>query len=323
MMDIPFFSIIVPIYNVEEYLPASIKSVLSQSFKNYELILVDDGSSDKCPQICNEYAARYPQVQAIHKVNGGASDARNAGMAVSRGKYIVFLDSDDLMKDGILQRTYEVLSRNGFPQLLIGNRLNLKDNQTYYSFTFDPNKINQQDIFKVLDDFVQTSSNIPWNVYQSIYANDFLKNNGILFNREIVAAEDLDFFMKVVKNVSSFVITDLDLVIYREERDGSIINTPKFGSVYGQLEVFADTFDFFVARHDKVLIQYFAKCYTNIIVLISYLSDTDQAKCVDYITKHNYILKHCGINLKYLLSRGVWAILGFKKGSKFLNTIRH
>lgn len=214
------------------------------------------------------------------------------------------------MKDGILQRTYEVLSRNDFPQLLIGNKINLKDNQTYYSFTFDPNKINQQDIFKALDDFVQTSSNIPWNAYQSIYANDFLKNNGILFNREIVGAEDLDFFMKVVKNVSSFVITDLDLVIYREERDGSIRN-------------FCRYIRFFVARHDKVLIQYFAKRYTNIIVLISYLSDTDQAKCVDYITKHKYILKHCGINLKYLFSRGVWAILGFKKGSKFLNTIRY
>lgn len=273
MMDTPFFSIIVPIYNVEEYLPASIKSVLSQSCKDYELILVDDGSPDKCPQICDEYAARYPQVQAIHKVNGGLSDARNAGMAVSKGKYIVFLDSDDLMKDGILQRTYEVLSRNDFPQLLIGNKINLKDNQTYYSFTFDPNKINQQDIFKALDDFVQTSSNIPWNAYQSIYANDFLKNNGILFNREIVGAEDLDFFMKVVKNVSSFVITDLDLVIYREERDGSIRN-------------FCRYIRFFVARHDKVLIQYFAKRYTNVIVLISYLSDTDQAKCVDYITKH-------------------------------------
>lgn len=272
-MDTPFFSIIVPIYNVEEYLPASIKSVLSQSCKDYELILVDDGSPDKCPQICDEYAARYPQVQAIHKVNGGLSDARNAGMAVSKGKYIVFLDSDDLMKDGILQRTYEVLSRNDFPQLLIGNKINLKDNQTYYSFTFDPNKINQQDIFKALDDFVQTSSNIPWNAYQSIYANDFLKNNGILFNREIVGAEDLDFFMKVVKNVSSFVITDLDLVIYREERDGSIRN-------------FCRYIRFFVARHDKVLIQYFAKRYTNVIVLISYLSDTDQAKCVDYITKH-------------------------------------
>lgn len=89
-MDTPFFSIIVPIYNVEEYLPASIKSVLSQSCKDYELILVDDGSPDKCPQICDEYAARYPQVQAIHKVNGGLSDARNAGMAVSKGKYIVF-----------------------------------------------------------------------------------------------------------------------------------------------------------------------------------------------------------------------------------------
>lgn len=322
-MNPPFFSIIVPIYDVEKYLPVSIESVLSQSCEDYELILVDDGSPDNCPQICDDYATKYPQVKAVHKVNGGLSDARNAGMAVAKGKYTVFLDSDDFMNDGILKQAFEVLRSNDFPQLLVGNKLNLKGDQTYYSFTFDPKKINQQNIFKALDDFVQTSGNIPWNAYQSIYATDFLKKNNIIFDKEIVGAEDLAFFMKVVKKVSSYIVTDLDLVIYREERDGSIINTPKFGSVYGQLEIFADTYNYFVARHDKVLIQYFAKRYTNIIVLISYLSDIDQAKCVDYITKHNYILKSCGMDPKYLFSKGVWAIFGFKEGSKLLNKIRH
>lgn len=91
----PLFSIIVPVYNVEKYINKCVDSILSQTFEDFELILVDDGSPDNCPAICDNYAEKDSRVKVIHKQNGGASSARNTGLCSEKGKYILFLDSDD------------------------------------------------------------------------------------------------------------------------------------------------------------------------------------------------------------------------------------
>jgi glycosyltransferase involved in cell wall biosynthesis len=88
-------SIIVPVYNIEPYLSNCIESIIHQTYNNYEVILVDDGSTDGCPSICDSYALRYHTIHVIHKKNGGLSDARNVGMSVAQGKYITFIDGDD------------------------------------------------------------------------------------------------------------------------------------------------------------------------------------------------------------------------------------
>lgn len=94
-MDKPLISVIVPVYKVEQYLHNCIDSVLAQNYKNWELILVDDGSPDNCPQICDEYAFNDKRIKVIHKENGGLSSARNAGLEKAIGEYVSFLDSDD------------------------------------------------------------------------------------------------------------------------------------------------------------------------------------------------------------------------------------
>lgn len=93
----PLISVIVPVYNVEPYLRKCVDSILNQTYRNLEIILVDDGSPDGCPAICDEYAEKDERVKVIHKKNGGLSDARNAGMAVARGEYLSFVDSDDML----------------------------------------------------------------------------------------------------------------------------------------------------------------------------------------------------------------------------------
>ena len=86
----PLISVIVPIYNVEKYLARCVDSIVNQTYKNLEIILVDDGSPDRCPQMCDDYAEKDSRIKVIHKKNGGLSDARNAGMAVATGEYISF-----------------------------------------------------------------------------------------------------------------------------------------------------------------------------------------------------------------------------------------
>lgn len=101
----PLISIIVPVYGVEKYLLRCIDSILAQTYKNLEIILVDDGSPDRCPQICDEYAQKDSRIKVIHKSNGGLSDARNFGLDIASGAYIGFVDSDDY----ILPDMYEYL----------------------------------------------------------------------------------------------------------------------------------------------------------------------------------------------------------------------
>ena len=88
-------SIIVPVYNVEKYLDKCIESIVNQTYRNIEIILVDDGSPDKCPEICNEWAKKDDRIKVIHKENGGLSSARNAALEIAQGDYITFVDSDD------------------------------------------------------------------------------------------------------------------------------------------------------------------------------------------------------------------------------------
>lgn len=88
-------SVIVPIYNVEKYLDRCVDSIINQTYKNLEIILVDDGSPDNCPQMCDDYAKKDSRIKVVHKENGGLSDARNAGMKVATGEYVSFIDSDD------------------------------------------------------------------------------------------------------------------------------------------------------------------------------------------------------------------------------------
>ncbi|MEE0930952.1 MAG: glycosyltransferase [Acutalibacteraceae bacterium] len=95
MKENPLISVIVPIYKVEDYLKRCVDSIINQTYNNLEIILVDDGSPDNCPQICDNYAKQDSRIKVVHKKNGGLSDARNAGMKVATGEYISFIDSDD------------------------------------------------------------------------------------------------------------------------------------------------------------------------------------------------------------------------------------
>ena len=98
-------SVIVPIYKVEKYIHRCIDSIINQTYKNLEIILVDDGSPDSCPRICDEYAKKDKRIKVIHKENGGLSDARNKGVDIATGDYIAFVDSDDYIHPNM----YEVL----------------------------------------------------------------------------------------------------------------------------------------------------------------------------------------------------------------------
>ena len=112
-MDSPLVSVIIPVYNVEKYLHQCLDSVLNQSYKNLEIILVDDGSTDRCGEICDLYAHRDPRIKVFHQENKGLSRARNTGLSQVCGKYITFIDSDDWLKTDAIEIMYTNLIKFG------------------------------------------------------------------------------------------------------------------------------------------------------------------------------------------------------------------
>ena len=108
----PQISVIVPVYKVEEYLDRCVQSILDQSFEDLEVILIDDGSPDRCPAMCDEWAKRDSRITVLHQKNGGASAARNAGLRVAQGEYIGFVDSDDWIEPGMYGSMYELIKAN-------------------------------------------------------------------------------------------------------------------------------------------------------------------------------------------------------------------
>ena len=109
MNNLPEISVIVPVYKVEKYLPQCIDSILAQTFTDFELLLVDDGSPDRCGEICEEYAGKDTRIRVFHQANAGLSCARNTGLMNACGRYVTFIDSDDYVKPCYLESLYGAL----------------------------------------------------------------------------------------------------------------------------------------------------------------------------------------------------------------------
>lgn len=146
-MTPPLISVIVPVYRVERYLPNCIESVQRQSYYNWELILVDDGSPDSCPQICDEYASHDDRIKVIHKENGRVAKARNAALRVARGELITFLDGDDYLNREYLKKMLSIMNsqqvdivqcgfvrgmETAFPEIKISENVSVYDNHTIF-----------------------------------------------------------------------------------------------------------------------------------------------------------------------------------------------
>lgn len=159
----PIISIIVPVYNVEEYLQRCIDSILNQSFKNFELILVNDGSTDNSLKICKEYLLNDQRVKIINKENGGLSSARNAGINIAKGRYIGFVDSDDWINKEMYKILYELCEKNNSDiaecryTVTTGNEMNLDNSSNLITI------LNNEEAIKSLYTNTSYGSVVSWN----------------------------------------------------------------------------------------------------------------------------------------------------------------
>ena len=189
-----FFSVIVPVYKVEPYLQKCVDSVLGQTFRDFELILVDDGSPDGCPLLCDAYAQKDDRVVVIHKENGGASTARNVGLDNARGEYISFLDADDFwLRDTVLEKIYNSLQNKPVDILILKM---LRYYQTTDTYSTNINPFTEADFSS--DSYEERLAELivaqayranPWN---KVFRRSLLENVDLKFTEGVIA-EDVDW----------------------------------------------------------------------------------------------------------------------------------
>ena len=209
-------SIIVPVYNVESYLRRCVDSILAQTFTDFELILVDDGSPDGCSAICDEYADRDSRIRVIHKTNGGVSSARNAGIDIASGTYCLFCDSDDHVEpDWCEQLVHGIMLR---PDAFVVSNLWRANASSAKPCKPVSGEIEQVSYFKLYEYGV---SAYVWN---KIYRTDILREHDLQFDENCRFAEDVEFNVRYCACCKECVFICKPLYYYVDNSE-SIMNT--------------------------------------------------------------------------------------------------
>lgn len=313
------FSIIMPVYNLEDYVKRAINSVLMQSYKNIELIIVDDGSIDKTKTICQDAALKDARVKYIYQSNHGAASARNHGMQIASGDYIMFLDGDDKLHDiDVIKNVDKILIESKY-DLLIGNTVVVREDKEYLNDTIPQIGITSTDsLSDLVTKYISKGIQPPWWSCRLIIKRTIIKRYQFKFNSETTNAEDALFFFTLAKKITDYKITDLILCDYII-RNTSVTHTVSFKNVYSALKNFATIYNLYDL---EVVKQYISECFMDYVPTICKLNKSEQQICYKVVDKNLYIIKnYSGNKKKYRIYIFSWKNAGLKTGNKINSKI--
>ncbi|WP_273851273.1 glycosyltransferase family 2 protein [Guptibacillus spartinae] len=221
-MEKPIISVIVPIYNAQLYLSKCINSILNQSFFSFELILINDGSTDRSGEICDAYANEDNRVRVIHKCNEGVSIARNTGLNVSRGKYLMFADADDYVEKSWCKLLYDLIETHKHSMIISGYNIYNYENNERRTRTLGEGSVIDIDKSSFYTLYEKTLLNTQWN---KIYDANIIKSKKIFFKEKISLGEDLLFNLEYLKHVGDKIfICNIPLYNYIKSEKESLDN---------------------------------------------------------------------------------------------------
>lgn len=309
----PRFSIIIPVFNVEKFLHQCIGSVLSQTYRNFELLLVNDGSTDTSGEICEKFKSKDSRITVIHKSNGGQSDARNVGLKMAVGDYVFFIDSDDyLINNGVFNELSEKLSLH--TEVILFKFQKYFDNKkklTECSFNF-PMKITGKTDLEWLKDCNNQDAfyNSAWS---KIVRRSLLVDNGIYFEKELLG-EDNDWFYSVLLHARKFDYIDKAFIIYRQ-RDNSTTSSLGFKNLADLIYICEKWID--VLSHNssygesgEVIYASLAKQYCHAIIAYERLSDRRKVCLKPKLLRLRFLLEYSE-NKRVKSFRILYRLVGF------------
>lgn len=257
----PKISIIIPAYNVENYIAECLFSIIKQSFKNFEILIVDDGATDRTNEIIKIFSKFDNRIKLIEQKNQGAGTAKNNALNQAIGKYIIFVDSDDVLLPDALKMAYDTISQNKVDVVVFGAEGILEDKKVNCSYGIEnvPNEIKN----KILTQKEKYIFKLPVIAMCKIYDREFLVKNSIYF-QTTKTGEDQIFHIKAILLADKIFILDKNLYGYRKRRKGSLTSSKKKKDnsvIYNfyAIKDFLQNTDYPIGFNNKVLNKYFIK----------------------------------------------------------------
>lgn len=307
------YSFVIPVYNVEKYLAICIRSILSQSFSDFELILIDDGSKDKSGKICDQFADNDKRIKVIHKGNSGQADSRNIGTERASGEYIIYIDSDDfIMSDVFLEKINACLCEK--PDVIFFKHKKFFDSdQRYqecaYSYKSACEKLDYADAIRELvvsDSFF----GMPWN---KAIKRELIIKSKIHFEKGLVG-EDMEWIYHVILNAKTVAFVDEPFIAYRQ-REGSTTTILKYKNIADFVYIL-EKWKKEVEKEENLtlkeaLLGSLAKYYSNLLVAYSRAQCQEKKRLKHRIKSLSELLKY-GLSKRPILVGKVYRMFGFE-----------
>ncbi len=307
-------SIIIPVYNVEKYLGECLDSVLAQDYRDLEIILVDDGSTDSSGAICDDYATRDSRITVYHTENGGLSCARNYGTARASGEFIQYLDSDDCLTEGAISSSMAKIS-DGVDAVIShfvewNPELGLNKTEDFEFKDEYVQNLSGEDAFASLMD---NSMRPIWQAWRPLFRRSLITENRFQFTPNLLS-EDLDLMPHIYRQCRAIAVNDRENIMYRVARDGSIMTTP---SIKRFTDIFSiiGRWDEFIAqgtgsdRFREAMSRQIAQLYLFYIKSIRNLASEDKPAAITAAQPLAHLLRSKHMPIKF---RFAYRLLGFR-----------
>lgn len=311
-------SIIIPVYNVENYLTTCLESILNQTFQDYEVIMINDGSTDCSPDICDEYSKKDSRYKILHKENGGQSSARNQGVKIAKGDYLMFIDSDDfLTNNNCLQIIANGLGTS--PDVLAYRYYKYFSSRHKSDCGINMSGIVSLDKFGTIKELVKRDS-FFCSCWSKVIKRSLIIKNGITFD-ESLSCEDMDWYFNVLSYCNIIKVIDYPIINYRQ-REGSVTSggyKPKnLKDFIFTIKKWKENFETVGKVEDRfILLSALAKLYCNL--LISYSSNLSKALPMNRDIFEHKDLLYFDLNPRTRRFKGIVSLIGINAFTRMLN----
>ncbi len=311
-------SIIVPIYNISKYLKNCLDSILSQSFTDFELLLVDDGSTDGSAGICDNYAKKDSRIRVFHKINRGLSSARNLGIEKAKGEYLFFVDGDDFLPENSLHNISEGLKSN--PDILVSKVFKLVHNEelTEEKFELHNDLVEGLNGAQALESLIKNINTPLWQAWRNVIKTEFMKKYDFQFLSGLTS-EDMHLIPQIYLQAESVSVCNKPTYVYRIDRSGSIMNTESFKRYKDFFFIVKYWLNFFEKEQcpetlKPVFESLVAKVYFYYVTRIYKFSKKERNLLLADGKEFKFLLKSKSLSFK---NRLLFAVLGYRGMCKF------
>lgn len=320
-MESPFFSIIVPVYKVESYIDKCIQSILNQSYQDFELILVDDGSPDNCPQICDDYVSKYHNIRCIHQKNRGLSGARNTGLSVAKGDYILFIDSDDYFSNNTCFESIHSVAVSGDIDIILHGCIihDLSSGKERISRGNYDISILKEAKKEVALCYLFDHGLFPGAAWIMTVKRKLIEETKLVFPLN-VTAEDYYWNSSILHAANTIDATNKAFVTYNINREGSITTQSKISGIKGVLYSIDNWLN--INLQENGITNYLAQAYLLSLMAYTHLPEQEKVDIKDDLFFYSTILNKSS-KLHFKLARLILKIFGVQHMGLFIEKIYH